>query len=214
MRAARAPYSGAARRVQSSANAAIAPPSAPSPRVRASRRCRDARSRRAARARNRGPAVAHDVADQQRDVDGEVPREHAEHRRREDVDALRAADAVEREAERRTRSATIADADPGPPRSARNALRSGGSRAPRRSSASPARRATNASGARACADDLGRGAARPRAIRVAPERARGVGGLDRAHGDHLHGGGFVHAGAILRGATAAGMIAPSGPHPR
>jgi hypothetical protein len=165
----------------------------------------DARDPGAQAARRRRLAVAHDVADRDHEVDGDVPGQKAEHGRREDVDALRAVDLVEAEADQE-REHDDRRADPRAPREARDRR---GQRALARSDALDGERGATREeriGRRARADDLGGRAARPGAIGVAPCRPRGVGGLDGPHRDDLHGGGFVHAWAILR----AGMIAGAG----
>jgi hypothetical protein len=126
-----------------------------------------------------------------RSVDEEVPREHREQRERQDVDPLRRADPIDREAGGE-RGENQGRPDPRAP--GRRAQRSSdrGVRA-----REPLNRERRAAGdetleRRTRADHLRGGAARPRPVLVAPERAAGFGRFDRAHERDFPGCRFIH----------------------
>ena len=95
-----------------------------------------------------GVAVADEETRGERRVDGEIPEQQREHRRREQVDALRAADADPGRRPPRMPRRRSSMPTHGRQRSARTARGSALLRSPRRSSASRARRAMNVAASR------------------------------------------------------------------
>ena len=154
--------------------------------------------RRAKRAERLARTAVHEWRERQHRVHREIPREQQEHRRREQVDRLRAADAIHRDAEHESAG------DDGMPThgrhsSARVARTNRASRSPMRSSASVARRPTNCSGD-ACSPTTSAAArlAHARSASVHSSRAT-LAGFQRAHRGHVESRSFVHRRRILRG---------------
>ncbi|KZE95351.1 hypothetical protein AVP42_00327 [Agromyces sp. NDB4Y10] len=139
----------------------------------------------------------HHRPEQQPHVHDEVPRDEREHRRREQVDARPAADAVDDHAQHE-RAEHRDDAHPRAPTDAAHRARH--TRLARADALEHELRAAGEErvGAGALPDDRGGGAARPLAVGVGPQHPVALAGLDGARGGHLEGGLLVHTRHSMR----------------
>ena len=172
-------------------------------RIRAGAAPRDPRHRAAQRTHRARFAVPHDEACRQDRVDRDVPHEEQQHGRREHVDALRAADAIARDAEHEgERDDDHTDPRPPLPRAHHpwQQLRALGEPLERQLRAARDEGRARRRGA----DHLRGRAGRPRTIVVGPQRPRAIGHFDRAHGRDREGALLVHGRHATCAAPARG----------